>query len=338
MRVLIIGGTGVISTGITPRLLERGDEVVLFNRGNTRPEFSGDYELIIGDRSDHESFERTMQSQEPFDCVIEMIGFTPGEVESDIRAFKGRTSQFIFCSTIDVYTKPAEIYPITETAERSPVASFPYAFDKARCEQILESAHGDDLPVTIIRPAHTYVRRLVHTLREGSYWIDRMRKSMPVIVHGDGQSFWGSTHRDDVARAFVNAVGNDSAVGEDYHVTAEEWLTWNRYYQLVAKAAGAPEPELIHIPTDLLVETVPEAEWCGMNFQYDNIFDNSKAKRDLNFEYTIPFLEGVTTAIKQLDDRGEMESADDYPWYDDIIRAWAKSSEAMRRLDQDRQT
>ncbi len=332
MRVLIIGGTGVISTGITPRLIERGDEVVIFNRGNTPPEFTGDYEVITGDRSDFESFERTMQSQDPFDCVIEMIGFTPDEVQSDIRAFKGRTSQFIFCSTVDVYTKPAEAYPITESMERDPSPTFPYAFDKAACERLLEAEHGDDFPVTLIRPAHTYSRHhLLHTFKDGSYWIDRMRKSMPVIVHGDGQSFWGSTHRDDVARAFVNAVGNSATIGEDYHITAEEWLTWNRYYQLAAEAAGAPEPELVHIPTDLLVKAVPQASWSGMNFQYDNIFDNSKAIRDLSFEYTIPFLEGMTTAVKQLDERDEMESASDYPWYDEIIEAWTAATETMQK-------
>ncbi|MBM3959994.1 MAG: NAD-dependent epimerase/dehydratase family protein [SAR202 cluster bacterium] len=327
MRVLIIGGTGVISSGITPLLLRRGDEVVLYNRGASGVEFEGGFELVRGDRNDFAQFETAMKRQRPFDCVVDMIGFVPAQVESDIRAFRGRTGQFIFCSTVDVYQKPARRYPITESEPRRAVPEFRYAYDKVACERLLEAAyHPSDFPLTIIRPAHTYVRRLVHTLRGGTYWVDRLRRGMPVICHGDGQSLWGSCHRDDVAKAFVNAIGNRKAIGEDYHVTGEEWMTWDQIYAHIADAAGGPPPELVHIPTDLLVRAVPEAEWCGLNFQYDNIFDNSKAHRDLGFEYTVQFPEGSRSAVQALLQRGEVENADAHTWYDDVISEWRAMS------------
>jgi len=122
--VLIIGGTGVISTGITPRLIERGDEVVLFNRGVTEPEFDGQYEVIRGDRRAFPEFERRMSEERRFDCVIDMIAFEPAEAESAVRAFRGRTGQYVFCSTVDVYTKPASRYPVTEDEEREPSREF----------------------------------------------------------------------------------------------------------------------------------------------------------------------------------------------------------------------
>ncbi len=331
MRVLIIGGTGVISTGTTPRLIERGDEVVLFNRGQTEPEFEGGYRTITGDRRAFSEFEDRMGQEEPFDCVIDMIAFEPSEVESAIRAFRGRTGQYVFCSTVDVYTKPAGRYPVTEEEERRPSEAFKYGFDKAECERILEAEHDPvSFPVTIIRPAHTYVGRLVHTLRSGSYWIDRMRRGLPIIVHGDGSSLWCSCHRDDVARAFVNAIGNPAAVGGAYHVTGEEWMTWDTYYRTVAAAAGAPEPRLVHIPTDVLVKAAPEqAEWCGLNFQFNNIFDNTRARQDLGFRYTVSFAEGARSAVRRLDARGEMERAEDYPFYDRLLETWERLDGGM---------
>jgi nucleoside-diphosphate-sugar epimerase len=198
MKILIIGGTGLISTGITRLLVERGDEVTLYNRGRTEADLPSGFKVIQGDRKDYSAFEVQIANLEPFDTVIDMIGFLPEEVESDVRAFRGRTKQFIFCSTIDVYTKPAKRYPIREDEQRQLVESFPYAYNKAKCERILEQAHQrGDFPVTIIRPAHTYGegRALIDSFRGGFYYLDRIRKGKPIIVHGDGNSLWVSCYR-----------------------------------------------------------------------------------------------------------------------------------------------
>jgi nucleoside-diphosphate-sugar epimerase len=159
----------------------------------------------------------------------------------------------------------------------------------------LEEAHEHgDFPVTIIRPAHTYGegRGLIHSFGlGGAYYFNRIRYGKPIITHGDGSSLWAACHRDDVGQAFAEAVGNAKAFGKGYHTASEEPMTWNQYHQTVAQAMNAPEPDLIHIPTDFLFEIAPkEAEWCKENFQYNNIFDNAAAKADLNFRYTVPLL------------------------------------------------
>jgi nucleoside-diphosphate-sugar epimerase len=162
----------------------------------------------------------------PFDCVVDMIGYLPEDVQSAIRAFRGRVGQYIFCSTVDVYTKPAQHYPIREDAEQEPSPSFPYALNKAGCENILLEAHRrGDFPLTIIRPAQTYGEggALVHTLGFGTYYLDRVRRGKPIIIHGDGSSLWAACHRDDVGRAFAGAVGNAQALGRAYNVTGAEW-------------------------------------------------------------------------------------------------------------------
>jgi nucleoside-diphosphate-sugar epimerase len=332
VKILIIGGTGLISTAITKFLVKRGDDVTIYNRGKQDADIP-EVKKIIGDRKNYPLFETQMKDAGHFDCVIEMIGFVPEEVESDVRAFSGRTSQFIFCSTIDVYTKPAKRYPITEDAERKPSSTFPYAYDKGKCERILEEAHQHgDFPVTVIRPAHTYGegRGLVHPFAGGNHFFDRIRKGKPIIVHGDGSSIWSACHRDDVGRAFVEAVGNEKTFGKSYHVNSEEWMTWDQYHQGIATAMGAPPPEIIHIPTDLLKKLFPKtAEWCAENFQFNNIFDNTAAYNDLKFQYTTKWIDGVKRVVDWLDEHNQIENSYNHPFYDRVISAWERLGENM---------
>ena len=339
MKVLIIGGTGVISTAITRTLVERGQEVTLFNRGLREPTLSPDVLAAVtrltGDRTDKAAFEAQMAEAGLYDCVIDMICFRPDEAESAVRAFRGRTDQYIFCSTVDVYTKPAARYPVSEEEERQPSRTFDYAFQKAACERVLEQAHvRGDLTVSMIRPAQTYGEgsRLVHTMGFETYLIDRLVKGEPVIVHGNGKSLWAACHRDDVGRAFANAVGNPKARGNAYHVTSDEWLTWDRYHQGIAEAMGAPAPDLVHISVDALSLLAPERSlWCRENFQFPNIFDNTRAKEDLGFQYSIPWVEGAGRTVTWLLERGLVESSKEYPFYDRLIGAWRSAVAAAAR-------
>lgn len=338
MNVLIIGGTGLISTAITRELLARGDTVTHYNRGQRAAASPEGVRRIAGDRQDYAAFERQMAEAGPFDCVLDMICFTPEEAESAVRAFRGRAGQFIFCSTVDVYRKPAGRYPVREDEPRDPASPFTYAADKARCEAVFEAAHArGDFPVTTIRPAQTYGEggRLVHTFGAATTYFDRLRKGKPIIVHGDGRSLWAVCHRDDVGRAFAGAAGNARTFGKSYHATGEEWLTWDRYHQGVAEAIGAPPPRLVHIPTDLLLRVAPRRAWiCAVNFSFNNIFDNTAARTDLGFRYTVPFVEGVRRTVAWLDARGQIEDSDADPFEDRVVAAWERlGAEMARELD-----
>jgi len=335
MRILIIGGTGIISTGIARLLLARGDELVLFNRGIRPSQFAGKYTTITGDRKDFAAFEAQMRAQAPFDCVIDMACFLPEEAQSAIRAFKGRTAQYIFCSTVDVYTKPAAAYPITEAAERTPSPDFPYAYNKGLCEQLLFAAHQrGELAVTSIRPGHTLGEggnNLLHAMGSGNYHIDRLRRGLPIIVHGNGTSFWPTCHRDDVARAFVGAIGNTRALGHGFHAAGEEWTTWRAYHEILADAVGAPPPQFVCIPTDALRRLAPrEAFLSAVNFSYNNLFDNTAARAELGFTVTIPWRETARRTVDWLLTNDKLESSADFPIYDDVIRAWQMQMDALK--------
>jgi nucleoside-diphosphate-sugar epimerase len=347
-NILILGGTGLISTRITQQLLARGDDVMHYNRGQRGAGFGGvqfdrPVKTITGDRKDFGAFEQQMAdaaNDGEWDCVMDMIGFAPAEAESDVRAFKGRTKHFIFCSTVDVYAHPQPDGALPYREDAPQFGRNQYAADKVKCEAILNQAHARcDLNVTIIRPAATYAEGagILDSLRGRRTYVDRLRKGKPIIVHGDGQSLWTSCHAIDVARAFVNAAGNPASFGKSYHTTGEEFWTWNQHHQIVARAIGAPEPKLVHIPTDALAQLLPSASlgdavhWTLTNFQYNNIYDNAAARTDLGFRYTISWAEGAKRLVDWLDAHGRIENSDDDHFDDNLIAAWDKALEAMKQ-------
>jgi nucleoside-diphosphate-sugar epimerase len=341
MKVLIIGGTGNISTAISRQLIDEGADVTIYNRGKTNIGFTGTYKTITGDRYDHHAFEKQMQDAALYDCVVDMIGYDPEDVASLIRVFKGRTAQIIFCSTVDVYSKPAQVYPVVESVEREPSRAFQYAYKKAICEKMLEdAAQSNAFALTIIRPAHTYndTQSPIPFIGSGLHFFKRVRNGKPIIVLGNGTSFWASAHRDDVAPAFVRAVGNENVFGKSYHVAAEEWMTWEKHFQTVAEVMGAPEITFVHIPTDLLGQMAPKAaEWSVINFHYNNIFDNSAAMKDLNYRYRITWKEGVQCMVAYHDIRGEIDTCPDDPIYNKLIEVWGTvghmAVDAMQAID-----
>ncbi len=336
MKILILGGTGLISTQITQQLLARGDEVWHYNRGRRGigfggVAFEGAVRTLQGDRGQFATFETQMHDAPVFDCVMDMIGFLPAEAESAVRAFTGRTAHYIFCSTVDVYAHPhpAALLPYREDAPQYGRNS--YAANKVLCESVLVAAHAAGaLTVTVIRPAATYAEGagILDSLRGRATHVDRLRKGKPIIVHGDGQSLWCSCHATDVARAFVNAAGNAATFGRAYHATGEEFVTWEQHHEIVAGAIGAPQPTFVHIPTSVLARVLPgasvadAAHWTLTNFQFNNIFDNSAARADLGFRYTVPWRVGARRLVDWLDAHGRIANSDENDFDDRLIDAW----------------
>ena len=302
MRILILGGTGVISTGITRQLVGRGDDVTLFNRGKTSGEFDGKSHAVVGSRQSPEDL-RTL-AQMRFDAVIDMICYTSEDTELAIAAFAGKVPHYLLCSTVDVFTAPAAVYPITEDHPRNPSLRFAYAHMKASAEKRFEAAAGEQaFGLTILRPAATYVRSIVAPIGTTALYLDLLRRGRPLIMHGDGSTLWVATHRDDVARGFVGALGNSRAIGRSYNLASTEFITWEQYWRTAAEAIGAPDPNFVPIPSNILARMVPDmAEWCDINFQYHNVISNDAARRDLGFDPKIPWSEGAK-ALRSGEDR-----------------------------------
>ena len=293
MKVLFIGGTGIISSACSQLAIDKGIDLYLLNRGKTtyRPVPEGAH-LITSDINDEDRIRKEIKGLH-FDSVVDWIVYTKEQLERDLRIFQKITGQYIFISSASVYQKPIANLPITEsTLIDNPY--WLYSQNKIACEErLIQAYHQDKFPMTIVRPSHTYDRTLLPF--DGGYTvIDRMRKGKKVIVHGDGTSLWTLTHHKDFAVGFVGLLGNPHALGDVYQITSDESLPWNQIFEIMAHVLGV-EPRLVHVPSELIAAYDPE--WgAGLlgDKAHSVIFDNSKIKRLVpEFKAVIPFARGA---------------------------------------------
>lgn len=328
MKILIIGGTGNISTAITKQLQGKHHDLTLFNNDKERPAWLDDsIRVITGNRRDIGSFVEQLFASGKYDCIMDMICFEPSDAAMDIEVFRGKTDQFIFCSTVDVYSKTPSRYPVDESFELSSKPSFTYAYKKMECERLLWEAHRRQFfKLTVLRPSFTYNESWspgIHSFGGQTYHLDRLRKGEPFIMHGDGTSVWMASHRNDTATAFTGAAGNPKAYGEAYNVTGDEMMTHNQIWITIAEILEAPYPDFLYIPSQILSKLAPaESEWCVENFMHNAIYSNAKAKSDLGFRYSVSFREGASACLDYLITNNLIESSDKYPFYDQVVDKW----------------
>jgi nucleoside-diphosphate-sugar epimerase len=303
MKILFIGGTGLISSACAELAIARGFELFLLNRGvSTKYPVPPGARLLSGDvHGDGRALSAVLDGHR-FDAVVDWIAFTPVDVERDIALFHGRTRQFLFISSASAYQKPPGHYLITEeTPLDNPY--WQYSRDKIACERRLQREFRQEgFPVTIVRPSHTYGPSQIPLCL--SSWlhpytvIRRMKEGRKVIVPGDGTSLWTLTWNGDFAKGLVGLLGLDAAVGEAFHITSDEVLTWNQIYREAGHAAGV-EPDLIHIPSDLIAAHDP-ASLGSLIGDKSNcaVFDNAKIKRFVpDFHAEISWSEGVRRTL-----------------------------------------
>ncbi len=326
MKALFIGGTGNISSACVELALSRGIEVTLLNRGTSGRLVPNGAQVLNGDIRDPQSVQAALGSRS-FDVVADFVAFTPEHIETDLELFRGRTGQYIFISSASAYQTPPAILPVTEsTVLDNPY--WEYSRNKAACEERLVRAYREEkFPITIVRPSHTYSAAYVPVHGEWTT-IDRMLRGEPVIVHGDGTSLWTLTHANDFAKGFVGLMGNAHAIGEAFHITSDEWLTWNQIHEILAAAAGV-KPTLVHIPSDLIAAY--DKAW-GESLLGDKthsfILDNSKVKRLVpDFICTTPFSRGAEEIIAwHMSDPARQQVDETFnALCDRILQAYAKA-------------
>jgi nucleoside-diphosphate-sugar epimerase len=296
MKVLFIGGTGVISSACVSLAIERGIELYLLNRGESQRRAPEQARILRGDMRNPNEIKKILDGKY-FDAIVDWICYTPTQAQLDVELFRQHTDQFIFISTAATYQKPPATLPITES---TPLANpyWDYGQNKIACEQVFMQAYRDEkFPITVVRPSHTYDQSMLPLF--GRYTaLYRMRQGKRVIVPGDGTSLWTLTHHRDFAKGFVGLLGNPHAIGDAVHITSDEILTWNQIYQFAAHAAGV-QARIVHVPSDVIAahDATLGAGLLG-DKSHSAIFDNSKIKRLVpDFCATIPFSRGVVEII-----------------------------------------
>jgi len=299
MRVLFIGGTGMISEAASHMAIAEGFEVYLLNRGLHSGALPG-ARVLTADVHRLDDARAALGDLE-FDAVVDWIAYTPDDVERDVSLFAGRTGHYVFISSASVYEKPPSNYLITES---TPLDNpyWEYARNKIDCERRLMRAYRDEgFPATIVRPSMTYVHNLPIALGGwGTYTLaERMLAGREIIVHGDGSSLWVVTHAEDLARGLLGLLGNERAVGEAFHITSDEVLTWDQIYRAIAEALGV-EPNIVHVPSDFIASVAPQMEGTLLGDKtWSVVFDTSKIKSFVpGFEASIPLRDGIRRTLE----------------------------------------
>jgi nucleoside-diphosphate-sugar epimerase len=323
MKILLIGGTGLISTAIVDQLVARGDEVTVFNRGITEWRIPKNVKVIHGDRWKTGSFEDEMR-QHLFDAVIDMVAYAPENAISLLKAFAGRVKHLVVCSTVCVYGGPMTQLPATDDEPHRPVGD--YGKNKSKIESILlEADNPNGFRTTVLRPSFSTGEGVTAS---GILFDDslpnRLRQGLPVIVMDQGQAAWAVAHVSDVARGFVNSLMTPKAYGQAYHLTSDEHTTWNGVFQAMAEAVGG-KFNPVYIPTNWLYTHAPHrAVGVKYIYQYPSIFDNTKAARDLGFKTTVPLVETFRRQVKWMEKAGKLKKVEEDRFEDLVIAAYQK--------------
>lgn len=317
MKALFIGGTGTISTAITQLVATTpGWELYLINRGSRNQELPAGVKTIVADINDEARVAEAIKDLQ-FDVVCDFIGFVTSQLERDYRLFRGKTRQFMYISSASAYQKPLSSPFIVEG---TPLCNphWEYSRNKIACEELLTHWYREEgFPITIIRPSHTYGDRSLPVAIHGDKgsWqvLKRMIEGKPVIIPGDGTTLWTVTHNSDFAKAFVGLMGNKHAIGETFHITSDEHLTWNQIHEIAAQALGV-ELKSYHVASDLLAAVMKQYDMEG-NLIGDKantvIFDNTKVKRAVpEFVCTTRFDQGARKTIDYILKHPELQIED----------------------------
>jgi len=302
LKVLFIGGSGIISSACSRLAVERGIDLYLLKRSTDGPRpIPAEATVLRGDIRDPASAKEALGDLE-FDAVVDWVAFTPQHVRLDMDLFRGRAGQYVFISSASAYQTPPARLPVVEsTPLKNPF--WQYSRDKIACEELLVSAYREeDFPATIVRPSHTYDRTLV-PLDGGWTPLGRMRQGKEIVIPGDGTSLWTLTHHVDFAKGFVPLLAHPRTLGEAFHITSDEWLTWNQIAGAFAAALGV-SARIVHVPSDAILTMDPDwgASLVG-DKAHSLIFDNSKLRSVVpDFVATIPFEQGAREIVAWFDE------------------------------------
>lgn len=330
MKVLFIGGTGVISTEVSKLCINQGYDLYLLNRGKSiRPLPEGAKHVNI----DYRNFDamKNFLADEKFDSVVDWIAFTEDQIKHAHNLFRGKTDQFIFISSASAYQKPLPEGPITE---RTPLGNpfWEYSRNKIKCENYLMHVYKDEgFPVTICRPSHTYDHTKIPFNGDYSF-LDRIIKGKEIIIHNDGNSKWTLTNSKDFAKGFIGLLGNPKTIGEAYHITSDDTLTWNEIAETIANNLGA-KLNAVHIPGEFIKKMNDDwGDGILGDKAYNGVFDNSKIKALVpGFKAEITFNEGIKEVIKFYEDHPNLRTIDhDYNHKVDAIIENFKESQSRR--------
>ncbi len=322
-KILLIGGTGTISTSVMNMLSKDINyDVTVLNRGHKQ--VPSNVKQIICDVKEPGSLDRETAGVH-YDAVVDFLVYDAAEAQERVRIFTGRTAQYFFISTVTTFDHENVVW-LNENSRQTNRFSH-YGQNKAAAEEVFRKASQAGFPVCIVRPSQTYGEdRIPLSVKGKNCWsvISRIENGKSVIVHGDGKSIWHMMHADDFAYNFIQMIGNPAANGETINLVNPMVVTWDMIYEEIALQLGK-KLRICHISSDTLACTskYDTIETILGDKQFSNLYSKYQITQLIpDFRCNIGLKEGVERYIAYLNEHPECKEEDpDYDaWCDQFIR------------------
>jgi len=287
MRVLIIGGTNHIGPYMVKRLVARGDEVAVVNRGHRNQQLpaqavclqadiyrDGALAAAVGDRT--------------FDAAIQMIAGSAAGPRAVLQPLHGQIGRYLQCGSTGVFA-PLTRVPGDETCPQNPPPEFGGFEGKVEADSEAARLCADyGLPLVVLRPTNVggpgNVPLDLWGVRDPEYF-QRIIDGQPVEIPNTGETLLQIVHADDMARSFLLALDRPEVTG-DFNISCSYAITLNRYAELLGEALGR-KPVIEHLPmAELLAryEGTGKVSRGGLLFLCEHMcFDLTKAREQLGY-------------------------------------------------------
>ena len=301
MNLLVVGGTGVLSTSVVQEALNKGFSVSMINRGNRTNRIPDEVELLRADVRDSDRV-KTMLDGRHFDTVIDFLCYNREQIAYSLEMFRAVADQYVFISSACVYD--TSIPGLKDEEAPKGFKAWNYSIDKWDCEQYLVRKAGEyGLNYTIIRPCITYDdTRIPYGIMPpyGYHWtfVARILNGKPVLTWDGGTARWNMMRVEDFAVGVAGLLGNPDAYGQAFNICGDEPSSWNDVLDTLGRILGK-EVRKLDLPSDKLKEYCPG--WSGeiSGRAADAIIDNSKIKRLVpEFRQTISLEEGIRRTVE----------------------------------------
>ena len=329
MKLLIIGGTGVLSTAFTKEAIKSGWDVSMVNRGNHMDRIPSHVRLIKSDRENY-SYIREQLAGDHFDVVIDFLCFTQEQLKNSFSLYSKYADQYVFISSTCVVDNRQA--GVLDEDSAKPFEQWSYSTDKWNSELLLHRlSTGASCQYTIVRPCITYDDTRIPygiTPKYGYHWtlIERARAGKPIITWNNGRNRWNMMRVEDFACALVGLAGNERAYGKAINICGDETPSFAEVLRTVESVAGIsflafdiPPKEYSHMYEEKRGEIMARS--------YDSINSNLLLKQVVpGFAQRIRIEEGIDKTIKSYMANDYQKGID---WAydaasDRIIRDWCK--------------
>lgn len=331
MKILFIGGTGILSTDIVKLCIKKGHEVYIINRGHNNKELEQNVKFIIVDINKSEEVKKKVSGMY-FDVVIDFLSYTESQLRSKLQIFNNNCSQYIFISSATVYRKTKKGEKITETTEANN-AEWEYSLDKIKCEETLRNNYKEcEQKYTIIRPYVTYSeKRIPYAIIPFQNWTlaNRILNNKPIVLWDGGKATCTLTQTKDFAVGIVGLFLKEEAYGQAFHITSDNTLTWKEATQCIENALNK-KAIIVEIPSEYIIEKMPEYKGVLRSDKgIDREFDNSKIKSVVpEFDAKIKFEDGIKETVEYYKNNLSKQTID-YLWdgrIDNLIKKYYKKN------------